>query len=105
MHFVYGFCNDHSRAAVEEYCRRFPDRRRFPSRRVFTRIRQVLQENSCFLSVSVGSERHAVRTINTQENILAMVERSPRMSTRRMASRIGGVLHMLVLRSLHEDHD
>ena len=33
-HFVYGFCNGDSRASVEEYRRRFPDRR-IPSRRVF----------------------------------------------------------------------
>ena len=26
-HFVYGFCNSNARAAVEEYQRRFPDRR------------------------------------------------------------------------------
>ena len=41
--------------------------------------------------------------MNTRENILAMVDRSPRLSTRRMASRIGGVSHMLVLRALHEE--
>ena len=34
-----------------------------------------------------------------------MVERSPRLSTRRMASRIGGVSHILVFRALHvEDY-
>jgi hypothetical protein len=104
MHFVYGFCNGNSRAAVEVYRIRFPDRRRFPSRRVFTRIHLSLRENGRFPSVSVSSERQAVRTINTRENILAMVERSPRLSTRRMASRIGGVSHMLVLRSLHEEN-
>jgi hypothetical protein len=98
MHFVYGFCNGNSRAAVEEYRKRFPDRRRFPSRRVFTRIRQSLRQNGCFPSVSVSSERQAGRTINTRENILAMVERSLCLLTRRMASRIGGVSHMLVLR-------
>ena len=27
MHFVYGFCDGNARAAVEEYQRRFPDRR------------------------------------------------------------------------------
>ena len=32
-----------------------------------------------------------------------MVEKSPRLSTRRMASRIGGVSHMMVLRALHEE--
>jgi hypothetical protein len=63
-----------------------------------------LWENGCFTSVSVSSEMQAVRTINTGENILAMVERSPRLSTRRMASRIGGVSHMLVLRSLREEN-
>ena len=102
MHFVYGFCNGNSRASVEEYRRRFPDRR-IPSRRVFTRIHQTLRDNGCFPSVSVSSERQVVGTINTRENILAMVERSPRLSTRRMASRIGGVSHMLVLRALHEE--
>ena len=102
MHFVYGFCNGNSRAAVEEYRRRFPDRR-IPSRRVFTRIHQALRDNGCFPSVSVSSERQVVGTINTREDILAMIERSPRLSTRRTASRIGGVSHMLVLRTLHEE--
>ena len=41
MHFVYGFCNGNVRAAVEEYQRRFPDRR-IPSQSVFTRIHQTL---------------------------------------------------------------
>ena len=54
--------------------------------------------------VSVSSERQVVGTINTREDILAMIERSSRLSTRRTASRIGGVSHMLVLRTLHEEH-
>jgi hypothetical protein len=33
MHFVYGFCDGNARAVVEEYQRRFPDRR-IPSRGV-----------------------------------------------------------------------
>ena len=37
MHLVYGFCNGSALSAVEEYRRRFPDRRT-PSRRIFTRI-------------------------------------------------------------------
>ena len=88
MHFVYGFCNGYARAAVEEYQRRFPDRR-IPSRGVFTRIHQTMRETGCLPSVAVQSEREVVRTINTRENILEMVQRSPRLSTRRMASRIG----------------
>jgi hypothetical protein len=46
-------------------------------------------DTGSFPSVSVQSEREVVRTINTQENILQMVQRSPRLSTRRMASRRG----------------
>ena len=48
------------------------------------------------------SEREVVRTINTRENILQMVQRSLRLSTRRMASRIG-VSHMQAWRTLHEE--
>jgi len=101
MHFVYGFCNGNSHAAVEEYQRRFPDRR-IPSRRVFTRINQTLRDTGCLPSVAVRSERKVVRTINTRENILQMVQRSSRLSTRRMASRIG-VSRMQVWRTLHEE--
>jgi len=43
MHFVYGFCDGNARAAVEEYHRRFPDRR-IPSRSVFMRIHQTLRD-------------------------------------------------------------
>ena len=51
MHFVYGFCNGNARAAVEEYQRRFPDRR-IPSRGVFTRIHQTMRETGCLPSVA-----------------------------------------------------
>jgi hypothetical protein len=63
-----------------------------------------LTENGCFPSDFVSSKRQDVGNINTQENILAMVERSPRMSTHEMVSRNVEVSHMLVLRSLHEEH-
>ena len=101
MHFVYGFCNNNAHAAVEEYQRRFPDRR-IPSRGVFTRINQTLRDTGCLPIVAVRSEREVVRTINTRENILEMVQRSPRLSTRRIASRIG-VSRMQVWRTLHEE--
>ena len=101
MHFVYGFCYGNARAAVEEYQRRFPYRR-IPSRSVFTRIHQTLRDTGSLPSVSVQSEKEVVRTINTRENILEMAQRSPRLSTRRMASRIG-VSPMQVWRTLHEE--
>ena len=52
-------------------------------------IHQTLRDTGSLPSVSVQSERKVVRTINTRENILQMFQRSPRLSTRRMASRIG----------------
>ena len=66
MHFVYGFCKGKTHAAVEEYQRRFSDRR-IPSRGVFTRINQTLRDTGCLPSVAVRSEREVVRTINTHE--------------------------------------
>ena len=81
------------------YQRRFPDRR-IPSRVVYTRIRQTMRDTGCLPSVAVQSEREVVRTINTRENNIGMVQRSPRLSTRRMASR-NGVSRMQVWRTLH----
>ena len=89
-------------AAVEEYQRRFPDRR-IPSQSVFTRIHQTLRDTGSLPSVSVLSEREVVRTINTRQNILQMVQRSPRLSTRRMSSHIG-ISRMQVWRTLHEEY-
>ena len=100
MHFVYGFCDGNARAAVE-YQRRFPDRR-IPSQSVFKRIHQTLRDTGSLPSVSVQSEREVVRTINTRKNILQMVQRSPRLSTRRIASHIY-VSRMQVWRTLHEE--
>ena len=75
MHFVYGFCDDNANVVVEEYRRRYPERR-ILSRGVFTRIHQTMCETGCLPSVAVQSEREVVRTINTRENILQMVQRS-----------------------------
>ena len=101
MHFVYGFCNCNALAAVEEY------RRHFPTEEfhlvmyllVFTR---TLRDTSCLPSVKVRSEREVVGTINTRENILEMVQRSPRLSTRRMASCMR-ISHMQVWRTLRDE--
>jgi hypothetical protein len=61
MNFVYGFCDGNARAAVEEYQRRFPNRR-IPSRGVgvFTHIHQTMRETGCLPSVVVQSEREVV---------------------------------------------
>ena len=102
MHYVYGYCDGNSSAAVNEYRRRYPERR-IPSKRVFTRVQQALRDNGCLPSFALHSEREIVQTINTRENILDMVQRSPRLSTRRMASRVG-LSRMNVWRTLHEEN-
>ena len=55
--------------------------RQCTSRGVFTRIHQTMRETGRLPSVAVQSEREVVRSINTRENILQMVQRSPRLST------------------------
>ena len=99
--FVYGFCDRNAVAAVQEYQRPFPDGR-IPSRSVFTRIHQTLHDTGSLPSVSMPSERLVVRTINTRENIIQIVQKRPCLSTRRMASRIG-VSRIQVWRILHEE--
>jgi len=101
MHFGYGFCGDNGLAPVDEYLRCFPDRR-IPSKGVFSHIHQTMRETGCLPNVAVQSEREVVPLINTQENILEMVQRNPRLSIRRTASRIG-VSHMQVWRTVHEE--
>ena len=61
-----------------------------------------MRETGCLPSVAVQSEREVVPQINTREDILEMVQRSPRLSTRRIASRIG-VSRMQVWRTVHEE--
>jgi hypothetical protein len=60
MHFKYGCCDGNTRAAVEEYQRRFPNRR-IPSRGVFIHIHQTMRETGCLPSVAVQSEREVVQ--------------------------------------------
>ena len=102
MNFVYEFCDGNARATVNEYHRHFPDQK-IPSRGVFSCIHQTMRETGCLPCVAVQCEREVVPLINTQENILEMVQRSPRLSTRRIASHIG-VSRMQVWRTLHEEN-
>jgi len=60
-----------------------------------------MRETGCLPIVAEQSEREVVPLINTRENILEIVQRSPRLSTRRIASRIG-VSCMQVWRTFHE---
>ena len=87
MHFVYGFCNGNTTAAVEEYPLRYL-RRRIPDRRVFNRVHQHLREKGSFSSVNRHAERQLQRNVEDDEHIIDMVQRSPRISTRRISARL-----------------
>ena len=102
MHYVYGYCDGNTSSAVNKCRCRYPERR-IPSKRVFSRVQQALRDNGCLPSFALHSERETVRTINTRENILDMVQRSPRLPTRRMAPRVG-LSRMNVWRTLHEEN-
>ena len=102
MHYVYGYCDSNASAAVNEYRSRYP-KRRIPSKLVFTCVDQSLRDNGCLPRFALHSVRQIVRTINARENILDMVQRSPRLSTRRMASHVG-LSRMNVWRTLHEEN-
>jgi hypothetical protein len=91
---LYGFSDGNSCAAVGE-CQRHSPYRRIPSQSVFTQIPQTLHDAGSLASVSVF-------LINTRENVLEMVQRSPRLSTRRMASRMG-VSSMQGWQNLHDE--
>jgi len=100
MHFVYGFCSGIKCAAVGEYWRHLPEWR-ILSKGVFSCVHQTICETDCLPSVCVQSEMEVVPDINIWENILEMVQRSPKLSTLRIASHFG-VLHMQVWQILHE---
>ena len=102
MHYVYGYCDGNASAAVNEYRRRYTERR-IPSKRVFTRVEQSLRDNGCLPRFALQSEREIIRTINAREIILDMVQRSSRLSTRRMASRVA-LSRMNVWRTLQEEN-
>ena len=55
MVFVYGLCNGSAQAAVQEYKRRYPNRRS-PSARVFYRVFQHLRDEGAFPGIRGTSE-------------------------------------------------
>ena len=68
MHYVYGYCDGNASAAVNEYRRRYPERR-ILSKRVFTRVEQTLLDNGCLPSFAVHSENVVVVVCNCQYEI------------------------------------
>jgi len=101
MRFVWGVCNGNATAAVEEYRLRHP-RRRIPDRRVFIRVHQHLRGKGSFLSFNSCAERQIQRNVKEDGNIINMVQRSSRTSTRRISARLC-VPRMRVWRMLYTE--
>jgi hypothetical protein len=64
-------------------------------RELFTNVHQITCEIGSLPIVSVTFGREVLQDMNLQENVLVMVQHSPHLSTRRIASHID-VLHMQV---------
>jgi len=79
----------------------FPDWR-VPFKRVFSPVYQTVCETGCLPSVCVPLERKVVPEINIWENILEMVQESPKLCTYKIAPRIS-VSRAQVWRTVHED--
>jgi len=81
--YVYGFCDGHLVHVVAGYQRRFPNRR-IPTRRVFTRVYQTLRDTGTLPGVRIAAESDVNEGVG-EEDIVQMVQSSPRASARRIA--------------------
>lgn len=86
MVFIYGVCEGNAAVAVEEYRQRYPYRRIPNARTIITTFR-TLRETGSLPSVKIQSDRPRQHDVNVEENIIAAVERSPGISTRRISKR------------------
>ena len=87
MIYVYGFCDGNSVHAVAEYQQLFPNRR-IPTRRVFTRVYQTFRDTGTLPGVRFAAERDVNEGVDEEEDIVRMVQGSPRASTRRIVRRL-----------------
>ena len=101
MHFVCWVCNGNTTGAVKEYRLRYPQRQ-ISDRRVFIRVHQHLREKGSFPSVNRHAERQVQRSVEDDEHIIDMVQRSPRTSTRTISARLR-IPCMKVWRTLHTE--
>ena len=85
MVFVFGYCDGNATAASLEYHRRFPNRR-MPSPKTFTTTFSALRETGSLPSVHIQYERVTQQNVAEEENILAMVQRNPSVSTRQIST-------------------
>jgi hypothetical protein len=84
MHFVYGYCNGSSLAAVQEYRRRFP-LRRIPTRKVIERTHRNLVENGSFDRLRGQGRPMGDYNFN---NALQEIEENPQIGLRPLATHV-----------------
>lgn len=97
IHYVYGFCDGNSNAAVEEYRIRFPNRR-VPHSHTFVEVHRRFREHG--FGVLNNQNRIGCRRDN---RILQVFNNDRTMSTRRAARQLG-VCQSKVFRALKQDH-
>lgn len=85
IHFVYGLCNGNANAAAREYARRYPNRIT-PQPRMFTRIHLRFGERGI---QRAPNELYRLVSPEDEEEVLQLVTNCPRLSTRRIARRVG----------------
>lgn len=84
IHFVYGYCNGRAFAAVQEYRRRFPQRR-LPGRKVFERVHRNLVENGSFQNLRGQGRPSGDYDL---ENALQQIEDNPQVGLRPLATSV-----------------
>jgi len=104
MHFVYGFCNGNSRAAVQEYRLRYPERPVL-GYRSFIAIHRHL---AVFGLVRNRNEQGVMLDVELEEEVLDIITRDPTTSIRRISARLGvsktSVWRILKKEGLHPYH-
>lgn len=98
IHFVYGFCNGNSTAAMREYRRRFPNRN-IPNAITFTRLHVRIGD---FGVRNAPRGNNLLIAVEDEEEILRLITNNPRLSTRRIALRVG-IPHDSVWRILNRE--
>jgi len=105
MYFVYGFCNDNARAAVQEYRLRYPGRPVLGYRSFITIHRHLQGE---FGLVRRRNEQGVMLDAELEEEVLDIITRDPTTSIRRISARLGipntSVWKILKKEGLHPYH-
>lgn len=101
MHFVYGFCDGNALQAVQEYRRRFPNRR-LPHRRVFENVHNLFVTHGLKFAPRHPNHRNA-NQVRRNNRVLLEFNRDPRTSQRRV-SRLTAISKTTIQRVLKQDH-